>query len=276
MHDRSPYPATRRSRLAATLALGLLAGCAYLRSPSVPMASTLDAAPAAATSRVLLVILPGVGDTPDDLIRHGMVQMVRERGIAADVVIADAHFGYYRSRQTVQRLWQDVIAPARASGYAGVWLAGISIGGLGAMLYGSGVESDAPDPIAGVLSIAPYLGDAALRDEIVAAGGLLAWQPPAEPEDFARRLFAWLRGYGDPTAKRPPLYLGIGTDDKFFGHAELLAPLLPADHVITVAGAHRWRPWLEIWGEMLDRAPLPRLAARPAADAIATAATAAP
>jgi hypothetical protein len=35
--------------------------------------------------------------------------------------------------------------------------------------------------------------------------------------------------------------------------------------VITVAGAHDWRPWLEIWGEMLDRAPLPRLATSPVA-----------
>jgi len=254
-----PPPPVRQLRLALLPLVLLLGACQFVRAPTVPMAVQADAAPRTGSERVLLVILPGIGDTPDDLIRHGMVEMVRERGIAADVIVADAHFGYYRTRQTVQRLWHDVIAPATASDYDGVWVAGISLGGLGAMLYGSGVEYDAPEPVTGVLSIAPYLGDAQLMDEIQAAGGLLAWQPPPGSTDFSHRLLDWLRGYGDPAAKRPPLYLGIGTEDRFLPGARLVGELLPREHVIEVPGAHRWRPWLEIWGEMLDRAPLPRL-----------------
>jgi hypothetical protein len=79
MHDRSPFRSARRSRQAATLALWLLSACTFLRGPSVPMASTTDVVPVATGPRVLLVILPGVGDTPDDLVRHGMVEMVRAR-----------------------------------------------------------------------------------------------------------------------------------------------------------------------------------------------------
>ena len=186
MHARSSQHPPRIPRLLAVLVAGLLSGCAFLRPPTAPMAVTADDAPATSTPRVLLVLLPGVGDTPDDLIRHGMVEMVRERGIAADVVVADAHYGYYRTRQTVQRLWQDVIAPARSKGYQGVWLAGISIGGLGALLYGSAIEHGEQDPVTGVLSIAPYLGDDDVLQEVRAAGGLRSWQPSASRSSSGR------------------------------------------------------------------------------------------
>ncbi|MBL9077295.1 MAG: alpha/beta hydrolase [Planctomycetes bacterium] len=260
---------TVRSRAArAGLATALctwLAACGTARPATAPMRTLALTAPSAAADaapgdRALIVLLPGRGDAPEDLVARGMVDMVRARGIAADVVVVDAHVGYYRSRQAVERLLADVIAPARARGYRSIWLAGISLGGFGALLYGA--RYGATDPIDGVFAIAPYLGRGDdLPAEIRAAGGLPAWDGAASADDdYARLVFAWLRGFGDPGEPRPQLWLGVGADDRFAERIRLVAPLLPADHFIEVPGGHTWQPWLRIWGTMLDQAPLPRVA----------------
>ncbi len=243
----------------ASLALLPGAACVFLRSPAVPMASIVDRAPAADGPRALLVLLPGTGDSMDDLVRQGLVRMVRERRIAADVVVADAHFGYYRSRQTVPRLWTDVIGP-RAANYQEVWLAGVSIGGFGALLCASDAEPVPHPPVTGVLAIAPWIAEGDLIAEVEAAGGLRSWTPRAA-ETPMERLLVWLRAYADAPQSRPQLFVGVGHDDKLIRHARLILPLLPAGHAIEVPGSHDWEPWLAIWGTMLDRAPLPRLPA---------------
>ena len=63
------------------------------------------------------------------------VQAVYDAGIHADMVAVEAHYGYYATRTVVTRLREDVIAPARAQGYTQIWLVGVSMGGLGALLY---------------------------------------------------------------------------------------------------------------------------------------------
>lgn len=249
----------RYRHLVLLLTCLLLAGCQLLRSPGVPMTALRDPCPPTTGPRVLLVLLPGTGDTPDDLVEHGMVEMVRQRRIAADVLVADAHLGYYRSRQTIVRLWHDLIEPSLASGYDGIWLAGVSIGGLGCLLAAAKEDDFPAGVLTGVLPIAPAFADEELVAEVEAAGGLRAWQPATPPADYSHRLLAWLRGYGDGDATRPQLFLGVGSDDRLHRSARLLAPLLPAANYIEVPGAHTWQPWLQIWGTMLDRAPLPRL-----------------
>lgn len=248
------------TRAVPLLLLGcLLGGCQLLRSPSVPMTALHDPCPPTTGPRVLLVLLPGTGDTPDDLVRRGMVAMVRERQIAADVIVADAHFGYYRTRQTITRLWHDLVAPALARDYDGVWLAGVSIGGLGCLLAAAKEDDFPAEILTGLLPIAPVLAPDDVVAEVEAAGGLLAWQPTALSTDHSRRLLAWLRGYGDAESPRPQLFLGIGSEDEQWRASRLLAPLLPESQVIVRPGGHTWQPWLEIWAAMLDRAPLPRL-----------------
>lgn len=44
---------------------------------------------------VLIVFLPGRTSGPADYEKQGFVQAVRDRRIAADMVSADAHMGYY-------------------------------------------------------------------------------------------------------------------------------------------------------------------------------------
>ena len=65
------------------------------------------------------------------------------------MVVADAHVGYFRNRSFEDRLRADVMVPARARGYESIWLAGISLGGLGALLY----ADEHPEEVAGLLLI---------------------------------------------------------------------------------------------------------------------------
>ena len=196
-------------------------------------------------SQTLIVFLPGRADDPEDLIEAGFLEVLRKSKVEADLFIPDAHFGYYISQTLIERLDQDVFIPARRAGYQTIWLAGISMGGLGALLYAQKSEQQ----LEGLLLVAPFVGDDELIEEIEGAGGISAWNPPAKipKEDYQRALWAWLKGYAD--ARRtdlPPIHLGWGDQDKFAQANELLASVLPTERVYRVRGAHQWQPWREI------------------------------
>ena len=245
--------------LPALVAALLSAGCAGLRTAAVPMPTDLHTANCASAATTLVVMLPGASSTTDEFVREGFVQQLRERRIAADVLLADAHMGYYNGRSIVARLEADVLEPARARGYNAIWLLGISVGGFGALLH----EEAIPGRIAGLVLLAPYLGQRPLTDEISRAGGLGAWKAPAgnlPAEDTDAMLWRWLQEYGATasSAGRPPLYLGYGISDRFAPSHRLLAAALPAGQVFTTPGGHDWGPWRALWEQMLAALPLPR------------------
>ena len=241
------------------------AGCAS-RPATVPMPTRFDAGACPAATDTLLVLLPGARSPIDEFEREGFIAAVRERGLAVDVVRADAHRAYYdASLAVVQRLREDVIAPARARGYRSIWIAGISLGGLGGVLYAQAHPAD----LAGLILIAPYLGERATATEIDNAGGLLRWQAPTGPLQPAQResresrdpaLWRWLqdRAARPTDAGAPPLYLGYGLDDRFAFNHRLLAAALPADRVATTEGGHDWPEWKRLWRSLLSTLPLPR------------------
>ena len=207
---------------------------------------------------VLVVLLPGRLDEPERFREAGFARAVAQRELPIDLVAVDSHLGYFRARTVVERLRTDVIAPARAAGYDTIWIVGTSLGGLGGLLY----LRDHPEDLAGVLAIAPYLGETAVMDEIERAGGPARWQPPPTiaESDIGRELWSWLGPWsGGP--QTVPLHLGWGTADDFARANWLLAGLLPPGQVYTVDGGHDWRVWERLWEEFLDRNPL--CAARP-------------
>jgi pimeloyl-ACP methyl ester carboxylesterase len=221
------------------------------------MPALLDPVAVETGEKALLVIMPGAYDSPQDLVHRGFVRAVRERGIAADVILPDAHLGYFRQRSFEERLRADVIAPARSRGYKEVWLAGISLGGFGSLLY----ASRNPGEVDGLITLAPFIADEATVAEVVLAGGLKRWQAPErlDPDDFGRRLLAWLKGYAEPASTRPRLLLAYGASDRFATINRTVGELLPAGDVLVAPGGHTWAPWLTLWGQALDRAALPRL-----------------
>lgn len=237
-----------------------LGACAVSRPTGAPVRTIFDAVPATGGPKALLVIMPGMRDTPEDIVRYGFVRAVRERGIAADIVIADTHFGYFRERSFEARLRSDIIEPARTGGYTSVWLSGISLGGFGSLLYASRNPLD----VHGLIVLAPFIAREGVASEVLSAGGLTHWMPPpvVKEHDFERRLLSWLKGYQEQGSPRPPLYLGYGATDRFAPINGAVGDLLPRERRHVVPGGHTWASWITLWEQLLDRAPLPRIAAR--------------
>jgi pimeloyl-ACP methyl ester carboxylesterase len=249
---------TRRELGAAVVAVAVLAtgGCYGLRPAVAPM-PTLRLAEGNHGGDCLVVLLPGRGDGAEDFLRNDFALVAAHNGVAADVVAAEAHMGYFREHSFADRLHEDVVAPARARGQR-VWLAGISLGGLGSLLY----MAQYPGEIEGAVLLSPFLGDGAVLDEIEAAGRLADWpgaplelddDRPPEGQEVWRRLWTSLRQTTGGDAGPPPLWLAYGTGDRLARSNRLLARELPPARVLTTAGGHDWPTWTRLWNLLTER-----------------------
>ncbi|NUZ04725.1 alpha/beta hydrolase [Schlegelella sp. ID0723] len=239
----------------------LLAGCGALQPTRVPLRTIALAAPCATPASTLVVFLPGSYSTPEDFVAHGFVDALRRQRVAADLLLVDAHLGYYSERSVLERLRADVLAPAGARGYREVWLVGISIGAYGALLHAATARGAEPS-VAGIVAIAPYLGEYRITQSIGNAGGLVRWSPPgwldADAADVA--LWRWLqRAAAGATSTR--LYLAYGRSDRFATSDRLLDAALPAGRAFTAPGGHDWPVWEALWRDLAPALPLPRDAA---------------
>ncbi len=244
--------------LLAVLLVGVVtaAGCVGWRPPTVPVRSVMVKAPgdAPVSQRVLIVFLPGSQDSPEDLLEQGFVARLHQQGILADVVLPDLHVGYYTGGRFDERLRIDVMEPMRAKGYAQTWLAGISIGGFGSMMY----ARQHPGQVDGIIAIAPFVASTSVLEEVRAAGGIAKWNEPVVEGDWQRDLLRWLKGYADPTQKRPPLYVGYGSEDGFAEFNAAVGAVLPKGHVREAPCGHAWVPWKQLWSEFLTDVPWPK------------------
>ena len=126
---------------------------------------------------------------------------MRQRQLPVDLLLLDAHTGYYTSQQIVDRLLNEVVRPAREQGYARVWLVGISLGGYGSLLF----TREHGDLIDGAFVMAAFLGRRDLPAAIGQAGGLRAWDGQldgADVHDLA--LWRWLRERANRPAPTAP------------------------------------------------------------------------
>jgi S-formylglutathione hydrolase FrmB len=209
----------------------------------------LTVRPATASTRCAVVFLEGRFDHPQSFARAGFDAALAAAGVDAEIVAPDSHLGYFLQDTIVQRLAADVIGPLRARAGSPVWLVGVSMGGTGALAY----AQRHPDEVAGVLALAPYLGEPELVSELTAAGGLALWRPSPDmaPDDHIRHLWIGLQQRTAPGGSGPPIYLGYGTQDSFAPSARVLAAALPPERVFTVAGGHRWSAWRRLWDAFL-------------------------
>jgi S-formylglutathione hydrolase FrmB len=215
---------------------------------AIPVISQRYACPGDATARTLIVFLPGIGDTAVDYERHGFIEAVKRAGWPADLVVVDAHYGYYANRTILDRLHADIFEPAKALGYQDRWLVGISLGGFGALLYASRHPMD----VTGVVAMAPYLGGSAMVQEIVAAGGVTAWMPTTvDDRDYERQLWAWLKQYETREVGLPVLCLAYGERDTFVEAHRLLHAILPKEQVFVESGQHDWTTWKRLWARII-------------------------
>ena len=242
-----------RSILAIALAAALGA-CIVLGDADEPISTIRLAAPTPNGTPEAVVVLPGFGDDAERMRDRGFAAAVQRAWPHADVLLTNATFAYYSKGVLVSRLEQDVIAPARQR-YAKVWLAGASMGGSGTVLY----EREHPGQLAGLLLMAPFLGDDELLDEVRAAGGILKWEPGPKPaavdgDNWQREIWRTIKDWSRDPALARRVWLLCGTSDKLIAPARLAAPALPAAHFTEVEGGHKW----EVWAPAAE-ATLPRM-----------------
>ncbi|OYV62663.1 MAG: hypothetical protein B7Z71_00275 [Acidocella sp. 21-58-7] len=211
---------------------------------------------------ILLVMLPGAGIAAAEFAANGMVAAVHERGLAVDIIVAQPDLDLYLEDGVTAALHRAVVAPALARGCRCIWLLGISLGGMGALLYASANQA----PVAGICLLAPFLGTKGTAAELVRGGGLAAWSPVnSAATDLERRMLIWLQeqltgrqGAGHESAGQeggPAIYLGYAAQDRFVSAHKMLGAALPPARVAMVQGGHDWASWTALWHSLLARAP---------------------
>ncbi len=233
------------------LSLLLLVSC--IPATTIPIGTTSFHRSEMVERRSLVVFLPGRGDTVKSYEKEEFVQMLAKQNGSVDSIGVEAHLGYYVDRTLLKRIREDVIIPAKASGYRDIWLVGISMGGLGAVLY----DIANPGDLAGLFLLAPYLGDGTLLKEISAAGGLASWQPAVgASDDLDSEVWPKLKEYSVGTKGVQRVFLGFGESDRFAESNRAFAAVLPANQVVTAPGDHDWPTWKVLWPRLLELSPL--------------------
>src|ERR1700716_3368617 len=119
-----------------------------------------------APTRVLL--LPAAYTGPEDFVRQGFGNAVRERVVSVDLVFAELKMQHLTDRTILRRLRHEAVLPARALGCRSIWLGGIPLGGFVALAY----AEPYPQEIDGLCLFAPYLGNHMVTGEIERANGV--------------------------------------------------------------------------------------------------------
>jgi pimeloyl-ACP methyl ester carboxylesterase len=227
----------------------------FLREPVEPMDALEVRMDPDARRECLVVLVPGLYDLPDHFFDNGFIETATGASRRCDIVVVDAHVGYYQRAIIRQRLGGDILRIAEERGYREVWLVGISMGGLGCLL----VAQDFPDLVRGVVLIAPWLGDEAMVHRAMRAG-LARYRVPrvddrASMSAATAAALSWLQGYVSHPDRMPQLYVGVGRDDRLRSTARMIAAVIPRDRYDTVAGAHGWAAWRALWLRSMRNPP---------------------
>ena len=200
----------------------------------------------------LLVMVPGMGIRAADFHARGLIAAVAQPVAVATI---DPGMDAYLDGSVEARLLDAIEAARRAAGASRVWLGGISLGCQG-ILRCVRARAGVAD---GLLLLTPYLASSGLIAEVVRTGGLRRWagtnqgREPADGTPADRALLAWLAT--TPPDELPRMLVGHAVGDRFAATATLVAELLPADRVVSVAGAHDWTSWQQLWRLMLELDP---------------------
>lgn len=230
------------------LIISILGGCSlFATAPLDTLYYQRDEKP----SSTLVIFLRGIGGSHKSFAGHGLVEAVWERHLDVDMAAPNTHIGYYSARNMIERLQEDVIRPAREMGYQKVWLVGVSMGGLGALLY----LREHPEEIAGVYIIAPFLGYESIVSSIEKEGGVDRWKVPSyTPEDdWETMIWDWIKT-SVADGRTPPVYLGYGSHDDYVRGQKLLHSVLPESQVYVIDGGHDYPTFKTLWFSFLDGA----------------------
>lgn len=229
--------------LALLLTVSLVAGCAFLRPADIPMSSQYYNYQAKNTT--LIVLLHGRGGSAENFVRYGAVEQIAACRPDANIVGVNSYFAYYRERIIEERLREDVIQPALEAGIRQIWLLGISMGGLGSLVYRHRYNGD----IEAVILMAPYLGE---WDEL----DTYLQSPQRAVASIDPDFFEIWESIKSTGADEPAITLAFGEDDENNNQHRWLASLLDEKRVFSMPGGHKWTTWKKLWPEALKRSGL--------------------
>lgn len=196
----------------------------------------------------LVILLPGAYGGPQDAVDQGLAAALQTRHPQADLLILPLDPFAVTQGHILSKL-DGTLAPWRTR-YPRIWLAGISLGALMVLAY----LAQAPQGIAGGLTMAPYFGSRALEREVRSAGSAQAWAANQQPDwdecELEKRVWYWLAGGG---AHRVPVSLGLARGDRFYPSQRLAQDCWPEARCLTTDGGHDWAAWLTLWTAWLDR-----------------------
>jgi pimeloyl-ACP methyl ester carboxylesterase len=193
----------------------------------------------------LVVFLPGRGDRPQDLVKADLAESLHKAGADVDCVIVDAHLGYYLNHSVIDRLYEEVLLPARRAGYRRITLVGFSLGAVGSLF----ALRDHPQYVDHVVLLGPFAGEDGRVLSAVASGKSVAKLP--DGPEFERELWRFVQS---PT-HAGKVWMGAGTSDRLGRGQRLLAEHLPTGHVRFIRGGHDWSTWRRLWRDWACRLP---------------------
>jgi pimeloyl-ACP methyl ester carboxylesterase len=221
----------------------LVSNCVFLKPASTPIPSKYYNY--SDSNSTLVLLLPGFGDSPTSFIKHGTVEQIMACRPNSNILGVDSHFAYFRNSTLVERLHEDIIKPASDAHMQNIWIMGISMGGLGSLLY----QLQHPDEIEAVVVMAPYIGE---WDELNAyRTGQKSLRESTNPV-FIK---LW-DGLTNISLTDPAITLAFGEDDKANKQLRWFASLLDEIKVVRTSGGHRWTVWNKLWPETLRRSGL--------------------
>lgn len=179
----------------------------------------------------------------NDFEQNGFLATLKEAGIKADTIAVDSHLGYYIKRTVIDRVWADILKPARQQGYRRIVLVGVSLGGVGALFS----EREHPGSADALVLLGPYLGDKEkVFEHIAAGGGPAAWATGRDlhADNVEEQIWTFL---GAKSTTLPPTWLLYGKSDSLAQGHRLFAGMLPTARVASIDGAHDWPTWQTLW-----------------------------
>ena len=222
--------------------------CFMPRSPEVPIPVSFYDVSEQETD-TLVIFLPGRGDSPGVFESKGFIDAMKEFGVRADAVAADAHLGYYYAGQLADRIEADVLAPYRLEGYRTFILVGTSLGGYGSLW----LQNEFPDAIDSVVLFAPFMGSEEAVESVRREESLGRWVAGLADEP-TKDEFPWIWIQDLAESEGVPVQsvmIAFGEKDRFRPAAETVAELLPSSRVFRSPGGHDWETWLDLWRTIL-------------------------
>lgn len=200
-------------------------------------------------STQLIVLLRGYGNDINYFDKNGWREKLQQRYPAYSIIVPDLHYGYYKEGIFFKRLYDDVIVPAKQSGIKSIWLVGISMGGLGAIL----TSEYAMDDIKRLFLIAPYLGNGTIKRQIEKIDRLSKLDGQQDNQSkWQLKLWSHLNERTKAEKTTIPIYIGYGEQDNMPG-LKYLATALPKQQIISVPGGHTDDVFTSVFELMLQR-----------------------